>query len=60
MNSDMDSLQQYRQRVGDDNEKIRIEAYQEIGDLGIPEGNEMLLQGLSDRDPLVCAVVGGY
>ena len=59
MNSDMDSLQQYRRRVSDDHEEICIEAYHEIGDLGIPEGNEMLLQGLSDRDPLVCAEVRG-
>jgi HEAT repeat protein len=57
MNSEMDSLQHYRQRLCDDHEEIRIEAYREIGALGVPDGNEMLLRGLSDRNPLVCAAV---
>ncbi len=52
-----DPLQQYRNTLKEDNEETRVEVYREIGALGIPEGNTILLEGLSDSSHMVRSVV---
>lgn len=52
-----DPLQQYRDTLKEDNEDTRVEVYREIGALGIPEGNTILLEGLSDSSHMVRSVV---
>lgn len=57
MDTGTDTLEHYRQNIREGDEESRLEAYREIGDLAIPDGNEILIHGLSDRSRYVRAAV---
>lgn len=48
---------EYRNKLKRQDEEGRIEIYREIGYLSIPEGNSMLVEGLSDPSPRVRLIV---
>ncbi len=52
-----DILEQYRQSIMESDEENRVDIYREIGDLGIPGGTEILIQGLSDPSSYVRSAV---
>ncbi len=57
MPADSIEMQEYLNRLKEADEAGRIELYREIGDLGIPEGNAVLIEGLSDPNARVRSVV---
>lgn len=50
-------LKEYLYHLNHTEDEIRVNGYREIGDLNIPEGNQLLIDGLSDKSPWVRSVV---
>lgn len=57
MDVENNEILEYRNKLKRLDEEGRIEAYREIGYLSIPEGNVLLVEGLSDRSPRVRSIV---
>ncbi|MBF0525451.1 MAG: HEAT repeat domain-containing protein [Deltaproteobacteria bacterium] len=52
-----DDLQEYRARLKTAKEDGRVDIYREIADLGIPEANSIILEGLADSSARVRSLV---
>ena len=59
MHSDDASMREYQERLESPDDEVRIDAYREMGDLGIANGYSMLMEGLSDPSLRVRSAVAG-